>query len=123
MGASDGKGSGVSGHLSIRPGVACGAPTFATTGTAVWAVVGSIWAGDDVDTMARDYGLIREDVLVGCWFVATYGTEGAWWNGSKRHNPGRVWVKRWGAWASENAERFWRSQYDEIPDPPSREDA
>lgn len=109
-------------ELTIRPGVSSGAPCVGSTGTAAWAIAGPIWAGDSVDSVAHDYGTTREDVLVACWFLATYGIEAAWWNGEKRHAPGRVWVKRWGGWAAQYAAEFWRHQYDVIPDPPARED-
>lgn len=107
--------------LSIRPGVASGAPTVGETGSAAWAICGPIWAGDSLDSTAADYGVSREDVLDACWFVATYGVDAAWWNGPKRMRSGAVWTKRWGAWAAEHAEAFWRHEYDRIPDPPSRE--
>lgn len=109
--------------LTIRPGVAVGAPCVGRTGAPAWAVAGPVWAGDSLEETARDYNCTRNDALVACWFLATYGIESAWWNGAKRHAPGRVWVKRWGAWAAEHAEAFWRHQYDRIPDPPSREAA
>lgn len=110
------------GQLTITPGVASGSPCIGSTGTAAWAVTGCIWAGDSVDSIAEDYGVSREDVLVACWFVATYGVDSAWWTGTTFRRTGAVWRKRWGQWAAENSVNFWRHQYDAIPDPPSRED-
>jgi uncharacterized protein (DUF433 family) len=104
--------------LSIRPGVSSGAPCIGRTGVPIWALAGCIWAGDSLESTANDYDVTRDEALVGCWFLATYGIEAAWWNGRKRHAPGRVWVRRWGSWASDYAEQFWRHQYDAIPDPP-----
>lgn len=107
-------------YLTIRPGVAFGAPCVGRTGTAAWAIVGPIWAGDAVNDVAKDYDLTRNEVLVACWFVATYGVESAWWNGERRHRPGDVWTRRWGTWASKHAATFWRHEFDEVPDPPTR---
>lgn len=105
--------------LTIRPGVAGGAPCIGRTGTAAWAIAGCIWAGDSVDDISAEYDVAREEVLVACWFLATYGVEAAWWNRGKRRRDGAVWTKRWGKWASDNAEDFWRHRFDGIDDPPS----
>lgn len=110
------------GVLTVIPGRSGGSPCFADTGAPVWAVAGALWGGDSVEQLADDYGITRADILVGCWFLGTYGTEGAWWNGTKRHSPGRIWLKRWGPWARDHSTLFWLSKFDEIPDPPNRDD-
>lgn len=109
----------MSAHLTIRPGVSSGAPCVGRTGTPAWAIAGQIWAGDGLDDTARDFGLTRSEGLLACWFLATYGIEAAWWNGTKRQRSGSAWTKRWGKWASDYASEFWRHKYDLIPDPPT----
>lgn len=107
--------------LTIRPGVASGAPCIGRTGTAAWAIAGCLWAGDSVDDIADEYGVTREEILVACWFLATYGVEAAWWNRDERRRAGAGWTKRWGPWASEHVAAFWHHNFDAIPDPPNRD--
>lgn len=73
-------------------------------GIAVETITELVAAGDDVAAAAGEFGMRREDVLVACWWDATYGPK-------KRR---RVW----GAWAKANWSAMWHSDWASVTDPP-----
>ncbi len=99
-----------------------GAPTIRNSQVSVEAVVGMVWAGEQVDVVADEYGLTRADVLVAAWFAGTYGLPGR----RRQLAATPLWRRRWGAWAESVQEDLWRAStvdYSAIPDPPSKDAA
>lgn len=70
------------------------------------SVADAVWLGDSAETVADDYSLSRDQVLVACWYEATHG--------DSDRQP------RWGAWATEHADAFHYGHFDAIPDPPAK---
>ena len=91
--------------VTTDPAVRFGRP--AVRGVSVVAVASQVWGGETVGSVAEDFGLTREQVIVACWYQGIHGTRG--------------WRQRWKVWATEAHKELWRSRYD-VPDPPSREE-
>lgn len=91
--------------VTTDPAVRFGYPTM--RGVPVEAIAEHVWEGSSLDSIAEDFGLTREQVLVACWYQGIHGT--------------RAWRQRWKSWATEAHKELWHSRYD-VPDPPSREE-
>jgi hypothetical protein len=62
-----------------------------------------VWRGS-IDTAISAYPhLTRTQVLVACWFQASYG-------------PAH-WRRRWAKWAGAHEGAMWAGRFDDIPDP------
>lgn len=101
----DGRNRRVDPVVTVDPAVRFGFP--AIRGISTDAIAGVVWAGESLATVADEYDVTREEVLVACWFEGTHGE--------------RKWRKRWGAWAEQVHGEFSNSRYD-VPDPPTGED-
>lgn len=98
-------------HVSIDPGIKGGQPCIAGTRlTAEW-LADHVWRGRTCEDMQGDWDyLTREDMLVACWYVATYGP--------------RSWRKRWSRWAEDAHPFLWDStRQAACPWPPTIQDA
>lgn len=77
--------------------------------TATEDVAGMIWAGEPVDVVCDEYELTRHQVLLACWFEATYGPP-------RRRRAWREWAdqahRTLGGWTKP-------FDLDAIPDPPA----
>lgn len=88
-------------HVRTDPAQRFGRPNVG--GSDVVALADAVWVGESVEEVADEYGLRREDVLVACWWVGSYGTR-----------SGR---RRFRLWAMDVERKLWLRQYD-VPDPP-----
>ena len=104
--------------ITFHPGMRSGEPTI--NGTRIPAeMIGSlVWHGEDIDAIATDYNLARDDVLTACWFLGTYGVDGR----TQKAVTGRKWRTRWERWARENHSAMWQGDFAAVADPPSRDD-
>ena len=92
-------------HVRVDPAQSWGQP--AVKGVSCEAIAGMLLAGEDVDTVADEYGLTRADVLVACWYLGRLGP--------------RRYRRLWAVWAGEAHQLMWRSDsvdYGTVPDPP-----
>jgi uncharacterized protein (DUF433 family) len=89
--------------ISIDPRRHSGSPCINLTRTSTSAIAGCVYAGDSVESTMDGYGGDRTDVLLACWYEATF-------------NP-RQWSK-WKRWAEDAWGPLARSEWDQIPDPP-----
>jgi uncharacterized protein (DUF433 family) len=92
----------------VDPGVSFGSPCVMGTGVATEWIADRVWYDDVATTLSEWDHLTTAGVKCACWYQATYGT--------------RKWRRRWAAWAEEHAMRIWRGEWDDVPDPPSRDD-
>jgi hypothetical protein len=77
------------------------------SGASVGAIASRVAAGEQVDAVAEDYGLIRGEALLACWWVGMDGPIG--------------WRVLWREWAEGARAALVDGSYDEIPDPPAGE--
>lgn len=99
--------------VTVEPGVGFGRPTV--RGISVEVLAGMVWAGDSVDELAEQYEITRYEVLVACWFQARHGHFG-------RGRDDVAWKAAWRPWLEAVEEPLWRGQYDQVPDPPHKEE-
>ena len=96
-------------HVRIEPAVRFGYPHVG--GVPTDAVAGMVWAGETVSAAADDFGLSRAQALVACWFECRHG------------RPRSSYRKAWRQWADDAGQAVWSGvDWDQVPDPPSRED-
>ena len=105
--------------VTFSPGMRSGEPTINGSRIPVDLIGQLVWHGDGAKDVADDYNLTREDILVACWFLGTYGVAGR----TERSVVGKVWRKRWETWARVNHGHMWRGDFDAVPDPPSQDEA
>lgn len=89
-------------YVTFSPGVRFGRPTLNHTNLSVETVADMVVV-EPVDVVADEFGITRPDVIVCCWYMATYGT--------------RRWRTNWGGWADSVGVELWHGRYD-VPDPP-----
>lgn len=63
--------------ITIDPGVSFGAPHI--RGVSTEAIAGMVYAGEDFDTVAADYGLSRHEVILACWYEGSAGSYRVEW--------------------------------------------
>lgn len=107
-------------YIAVDPAMRSGQPCLNGTRLTVEAVVGLVWAGETVATVADEYDITRADVLVPCWYAGVVGLPGR-----RGLHPTRSWRDRWGAWAAQVHDALWSTSaldVDAVPDPPARDD-
>ncbi len=95
-------------RVEISPGIRFGRP--AIKGISTEAIAGMVWAGENIGTVADDYGISRHEVLLACWHEGMYGS--------------RAYRQRWKAWAEDIQPRLggWKPfDPDTEPGPPCLE--
>lgn len=98
-----------------RPRIQVDPATYSGQPTITWRIPPEIpcwsyWDGESVEAITRNWPAItRSRLLVACWYLGKYGS--------------RTWQKRWRAWADENFGLLHIRQYDDIPLPPTRQQA
>lgn len=110
-------------RIIIAPDSLSGEPTLSDRRIAI-STIGEHVRTVGVAATMRDYDLTRAEVLTACWYLGSYGI-------TRIHKPGkhrrtarymvqqdRSSVRKWRAWAEQNAAKFWDGQFDLIPDPP-----
>lgn len=111
------------GNAQLQPGMRFGDPHI--HGVSCAAVASLVWAGEDPTTVADEYSLpsaamTRADVIVACWVQARYGD---WLEADcGRRRVRRTWRDRWGRWLDDNDAALWHGRYDDVADPPSKDD-
>jgi uncharacterized protein (DUF433 family) len=58
--------------VTTDPAVRFGRPAIRGISTEI--IAGMVYAGEDPETVAEDYGLTLHEVLLACWHEGTYGT-------------------------------------------------
>lgn len=112
--------------VTIHPAMRSGRPTV--NGFSVHFAVEGVWL-EGVAAVMGEYGLTREQVLCACWYAAVYEvvdvTTGDGHGGLalRRYRGGGVWRRRWAQWALVNHDAMYRLAWDDVPDPPSEDDA
>lgn len=83
------------------------------------SVAGPIFAGDSVDSTARDYGVSRKMALVCCWYMVEEARLTA---PSYRTKQQREVIDRWALWAEQAFKILagWDTKTGACPDPPER---
>ena len=71
---------------------------------------GAVFAGDSVDSTAKDFGVTREEVLLCCWWEVEVAVQ----SGRQTKHEREV-VERWGFWAVEVFRSL--AHYPTAPDP------
>lgn len=90
-------------RVVTEPGVRFGAPHV--RGISVSAITEQVEAANsDVNAVAEDYDLRREDVLVACWWVAGYGSAAQ--------------QRLWEAWAHKSMGAMADGRWGDVGDPP-----
>jgi len=77
-------------HVRTDPKQRFGRPNI--QGISVDAIAGMVMAGEDVSTVAADYGITRHEVLLACWHEGWYGP--------------RRYRKAWKPWADAIAPKL-----------------
>lgn len=86
-------------YVRVEPGLLFGQPTVGLQRISVEQMADYWWeTGDSLAHMQANWDLTRGDLLVAWWFRAQYG--------------GRVWKRRWGAWAEASFDALWHLQFD-----------
>lgn len=101
------------GSLLIHPGYQFGAVCCGTTRTPAMAVAGCVFAGDNVDQVADDYGLTRLQVLTACWWLVD--------DAQRQHRPSaseRRVIEAWGHWFDMASRILGGHQPGPLNDPP-----
>jgi uncharacterized protein (DUF433 family) len=96
-------------HVVVDPAQAWGQSNV--KGVGVDHIAGMLLAGEDMATVADEFGLTRADVLVACWYLGMFGS--------------RRWRRLWRDWAERAGKAMWDVRtvdYDAIPDPPVSRD-
>ena len=93
-------------EITVRPGYRFGRAAIA--GVECSAYAGRVAAGEDPLQVADDYGITRREILLACWHSGIYGTED--------------WEMALRPWAEQAYRHLASGDYDQIPDPPSKED-
>lgn len=92
--------------VTVDPRVRFGRPQI--NGISVEAIAELVIAGEDIDTVLKQWGITRPQLLVACWYVAVYGPP--------RHRH------MWREWLAAAEGPLAHGHYTEIPDPPSKEE-
>lgn len=96
-------------HVRVDPNQRFGKPNV--KGISVEAIAEAVAAHEDVNEVAAQFGLGRSDVLVACWYAATYGP--------------KPYRRTWAEWADTAVRTLIVGQwdYDLVPDPPQEPEA
>ena len=94
-------------YVWIDPGRLSGQPCVGGHGLSCEQMADCYWAGWSIAEMLSNWDLSRPQLLVAWWYQAKYG--------------GRVWKKRWGAWAEASFGALWKGDYDAVENPPQQE--
>lgn len=89
-------------QVVVDPQMRFGAPNV--RGVSYHVLTDAVAAGEDVDSVAAEYDITRNDVLVACWYAGLYGTR-----------TEQTWLK---VWALEWHPLMWRGEWDAVEDPP-----
>lgn len=91
-------------YVRVEPGLRCGRPNVA--GISCEAIALDVWDGMSVDETAATFNLTRAQVLVACWFEGRHG----------------ALRRSWREWVIQAARSMAHDQWDDVPDPPTKEE-
>lgn len=119
--AATGGRKGIESHpfVSVQPNLRFGEPCIGGTRLPAEMIADRYWdLGEHLESeLLKPYGITRADVIVCCWYVATYGTrkQKRRWKDWKE----TVWANTGIAQDSGGARGWWSEHYADVPLPPT----